>query len=61
MDKYIHPEQAVYKLLEKLYNFDLMEIHKKTEKDAKREVSWIFDRDMGANRFRLFFFYYRRV
>lgn len=39
MDKYIHPEQAVYKLLEKLYNFELMEIHKKTEKDAKREVS----------------------
>jgi hypothetical protein len=34
MDKYPHPEQAVCKLLEKLYNFDFMEIRKKTEKEV---------------------------
>ncbi|EFX75608.1 hypothetical protein DAPPUDRAFT_250275 [Daphnia pulex] len=39
MDKYPHPEQAVYKLLEKLHNFDFMEIREKTEKEAKREAS----------------------
>jgi hypothetical protein len=48
---------SIYKLLEKLYNFDFIEIHKKTEKEAKREASWILDRDMGTDRFGLFFFY----
>ncbi|EFX70064.1 hypothetical protein DAPPUDRAFT_257503 [Daphnia pulex] len=37
--KYPDEEQAIYKLLDELYSFEYMEIHKKTEKDATKGTS----------------------
>jgi hypothetical protein len=43
--KYPNEEKGIYKLLDELYSFQYMEIHKKTDKEATKETSLKFAMD----------------